>query len=223
MKDGGIIQSQPGGTLVQAAEAGMNEAFVPLPKGKNIPVSMPSLDKLTASNKILAEDLRLLVGGNGANSPLIDTLSNKLTEKLDPEKLLLNVLSKNVPGIGKMMTANNLVGIAGGDDMSTADKLLEIAKVLNPTVRLVSKLYDAYKTVTDMPNVDSLVSSQTQQQQSSQQELLTKLSTAIATPASTTDSTREIVELLADKLDTVINKLDTGNNLQEDFNKQSQI
>ena len=223
MKDGGIIQSQPGGTLVQAAEAGMNEAFVPLPKGKNIPVSMPSLDKLTASNKILAEDLRLLVGGNGANSPLIDTLSNKLTEKLDPEKLLLNVLSKNVPGIGKMMTANNLVGIAGGDDMSTADKLLEIAKVLNPTVRLVSKLYDAYKTVTDMPNVDSLVSSQTQQQQSSQQELLTKLSTAIATPASNTDSTREIVELLADKLDTVINKLDTGNNLQEDFNKQSQI
>jgi hypothetical protein len=36
--DGGILKSQPGGTLVNAAEVGVNEAFVPLPKGKKIPV-----------------------------------------------------------------------------------------------------------------------------------------------------------------------------------------
>lgn len=42
-KDGGILDAKPGGHLVQAAEAGLNEAFVPLPNGKNIPVEMPSL------------------------------------------------------------------------------------------------------------------------------------------------------------------------------------
>jgi hypothetical protein len=36
--EGGILKSQPGGTLVNAAEVGVNEAFVPLPKGKKIPV-----------------------------------------------------------------------------------------------------------------------------------------------------------------------------------------
>ena len=351
MKDGGIIQSQPGGTLVQAAEAGMNEAFVPLPKGRNIPVSMPSLDKLTASNKALAEDLRLLVGGNATNNPLVDALSTKLTEKLDPEKLLLNLLSKNIPGVSKAMNMNAVAGVAGADEMSTTEKLLEVAKLLNPTVRLVSKLFDTYQAIsgneqkqisklyeaiaptsiidqkpidkkldqaeitdkkqldvsitldktieqtsaipkiaekpidqpvvpaqkttekpieapvtpipkltdktpdftnigngfdknsyrmavidladifktksnTEMPDVNGLVKSQLEQQQNSQQDLITKLSTAIAptvAPPPTSDTTAEIVELLSNKLDTVINKLDTGNNLQEDFNKQSMI
>jgi hypothetical protein len=147
MKDGGIIKSQPGGTLVQAAEAGMNEAFVPLPKGRNIPVSMPSLDRLTASNKALAEDLRLIMGDNATNNPLVDALTNKLTDKLDPEKLLINLLSKNIPGLSKVMTLNTVAGVAGSDEMSTTEKLLEVAKLLNPTVRLVSKLFDTYQTI----------------------------------------------------------------------------
>jgi putative chitinase len=38
--NGGVIPAVPGGVNVLAAEAGMNEAFVPLPDGKTIPVQM---------------------------------------------------------------------------------------------------------------------------------------------------------------------------------------
>lgn len=38
--NGGIAQAQPGGILANLAEAGMNEAVVPLPDGRTIPVQM---------------------------------------------------------------------------------------------------------------------------------------------------------------------------------------
>lgn len=38
--DGGILKAKTGGQLVKAAEAGMNEAFVPLPDGNKIPVNL---------------------------------------------------------------------------------------------------------------------------------------------------------------------------------------
>ena len=253
MADGGILKSQPGGTLVQAAEAGVNEAFVPLPKGKKIPVSMPSLDKLVNSNLSLKEDLKLLMGGSDTNSPLVNAMTDKLAAKMDPQKLLLDALIKNVPAFGKAMMVNNIAGIAGGEEMSTAEKILEIAKLLNPTVRLVSKLYDTYQTVqalnstkepaktitpdlkpfgdmvntmadsfktnpnTSLPDVNGLIKAQIEQQQTSQQELVTKLSTAM-TPAvaqaPNNDGTREMVELLSDKLNTMIDKLDSSNDTQ---------
>lgn len=40
MADGGVIPARPGGTSVVAGEAGKNEAFVPLPDGKSIPVQI---------------------------------------------------------------------------------------------------------------------------------------------------------------------------------------
>jgi len=40
MRDGGVIPATPGGVAVTAAEGGQNEAFVPLPDGKSIPVSI---------------------------------------------------------------------------------------------------------------------------------------------------------------------------------------
>ena len=253
MADGGIIKSQPGGTLVQAAEAGMNEAFVPLPKGKKIPVTMPSLDKLVNSNLSLKEDLKLLMGGGDTNSPLVNAMTDKLAAKLDPQKLLLDVLTKQIPGFSKMMTAGNIAGIAGGEEMSTAEKILEIAKILNPTVRLVSKLYDTYQTVqalnsnkepaktitpdlkpfgdmvntmadsfktkpnTELPDVNGLIKAQIEQQQTSQQELVTKLSTAMTTAptqAPNNDGTTEMVAMLSDKLNTMIDKLDSSNDTQ---------
>lgn len=38
--DGGIVKARPGGQLIKAAEVGKNEAFVPLPDGNKIPVSL---------------------------------------------------------------------------------------------------------------------------------------------------------------------------------------
>jgi putative chitinase len=43
--NGGVIRAAPGGVNVLAAEAGKNEAFVPLPDGKSIPVQIASDEK----------------------------------------------------------------------------------------------------------------------------------------------------------------------------------
>jgi len=189
----------------------------------------------------LKEDLKLLMGGSDTNSPLVNAMTDKLAAKMDPQKLLLDALVKNVPAFGKAMMVNNIAGIAGGEEMSTAEKILEIAKLLNPTVRLVSKLYDTYQAVSgndkkpfgdmfntmadsfkttsnsSLPDVNGLIKAQIEQQQTSQQELVTKLSTAM-TPAvaqaPNNDGTREMVELLSDKLNTMIDKLDSSNDTQ---------
>ena len=42
MKLGGVLRPKNGGHLVQAAEAGKPEAFVPLQDGRNIPISIES-------------------------------------------------------------------------------------------------------------------------------------------------------------------------------------
>lgn len=321
MKDGGVIQAQPGGTLVQAAEAGVNEAFVPLPKGRNIPVSMPSLDKLTKANTLLMDDIKLLVGDNISNSPLVNSITDKLTDKLNPEKLLLSFLTKNISGLGNIMTASNIANTATNSEMSTSEKLLEIAKILNPTVRLVTKLYDTYQAISgdgfneksnkeipniteinntkeisklteinntrieqhgqtsdqelitkllnatnnikipdvneiintkveqqlastkllnaktgdgfsakannEIPDVNGIINSRVEQQQASQQELITKLSTAISsTPSGNNDNSsamNAMVEMLAEKLDSMNNKLETSNSLQDDLLKHSRV
>jgi hypothetical protein len=44
MKDGGVIPATQGGTRVIAGEAGKNEAFVPLPDGRRIPVVLENFD-----------------------------------------------------------------------------------------------------------------------------------------------------------------------------------
>ena len=46
MATGGVIKARPGGTQVLAAEAGKDEAFVPLPDGKSIPVKIKSQDNM---------------------------------------------------------------------------------------------------------------------------------------------------------------------------------
>jgi hypothetical protein len=207
MKDGGIIKANPGGTLVQAAEAGINEAFVPLPNGKSIPVTLG------------------------------DKLTEKLTDKLNPEKMLINLLTKSIPGLGKAMTAATIADTAGSSEMSTSEKILEIAKILNPTVRLVSKLYDTYQAVsaasfseksnTAIPDVNEIISARSEQQQASNQDLITKLSTALTSTSSGSNdnsaSMSAMVEMLAEKLDSMNNKLETSNDIQDNLLKYSRI
>jgi hypothetical protein len=81
---GGILKSQPGGTLVNAAEVGINEAFVPLPNGKKIPVefgrelnelfkssalkNLSTLDIVTPLNNILAKMTPSTGNESGANT-----------------------------------------------------------------------------------------------------------------------------------------------------------
>jgi archaellum component FlaC len=65
--DGGIISARPGGTLVKAAEVGLNEAFVPLPNGRSIPVELGDMklagfDELHDAIRMLNENISKLPG-----------------------------------------------------------------------------------------------------------------------------------------------------------------
>jgi predicted chitinase len=57
MAGGGVIKATPGGVDLVAGEAGQNEAIVPLPDGRSIPVQMQGADQQTG---IMAEQLARL-------------------------------------------------------------------------------------------------------------------------------------------------------------------
>lgn len=78
MANGGIIRAHNGGTAVLAAEAGMNEAFVPLPDGRSIPVSMPDLSALTQSNN--SGSISINFGNVNINN---DTDANEFYKKVE--------------------------------------------------------------------------------------------------------------------------------------------
>lgn len=63
--EGGIVAARPGGTFVKAAEAGVDEAFIPLKNG-TVPVSLEGLDKLDKSKPIkISLDLKDAMSPNG--------------------------------------------------------------------------------------------------------------------------------------------------------------
>jgi hypothetical protein len=80
MAVGGIIGARNKGTLVRAAEAGFNEAFVPLPDGKSIPVSLNvELTQLLKDNNVVitnvSKDMRDAIQTMLLNSGVTDTTS----------------------------------------------------------------------------------------------------------------------------------------------------
>ena len=73
---GGVLKPRRGGQLVLAAEAGLHEAFVPLPDGKTIPVSLNvELTQLLKDNNVVISDvskdmrdtIRTLIQNSGVN------------------------------------------------------------------------------------------------------------------------------------------------------------
>jgi D-alanyl-D-alanine carboxypeptidase len=83
MKDGGVINAKPGGTKVVAAEAGMNEAFVPLPNGKSIPVEIKNnfmRDYSTTDNSdLIASLVDTKTAIERSNSQVVDRLEKLAT------------------------------------------------------------------------------------------------------------------------------------------------
>lgn len=75
---GGVLKPRRGGQLVLAAEAGLHEAFVPLPDGKTIPVSLNvELTQLLKDNNVVitnvSKDLRDAMQSMLRNSGDVDT------------------------------------------------------------------------------------------------------------------------------------------------------
>ena len=149
MADGGVIESTPGGVGVIAGEAGRNEAFVPLPDGKRIPVKQDTtvvkdVQKLSAQvsglSKLLAGKMITQTGATDDDQGMGIKTSTIITKLLKTAFPVLGQIEK-IGGIG-----NTVAGVADTDSkMSGFDKFLEVAKMLSPQIRVLSGIYDTVK------------------------------------------------------------------------------
>jgi hypothetical protein len=96
---GGIVAARKGGTLVQIAEAGLNEANVPLPDGRRIPVDMPMGQLATSLGDIISKFSNEQVGMQQKTSDSLEQTLKLLTEKFD---VLSNTLGKQAETGGVM-------------------------------------------------------------------------------------------------------------------------
>jgi len=101
---GGIVAARKGGTLVQIAEAGLNEANVPLPDGRRIPVDMPMGQLATSLGDIISKFSNEQVGMQQKTSDSLEETLKLLVEKFDT---LSNTLGKQADTGGVMSDVAN--------------------------------------------------------------------------------------------------------------------
>jgi hypothetical protein len=80
---GGIVAARKGGTLIQIAEAGLNEANVPLPDGRRIPVDMPMGQLSSSISEIVTKFSSDQVSMQKNTSDRLEETLKLLTEKFD--------------------------------------------------------------------------------------------------------------------------------------------
>ena len=110
MATGGIIGARRGGVRILAAEAGLNEAFVPLPDGKRIPIDMSSM----------AESLGSLFGKKG--SGIDDDFKRQILEN---NSLVITALQQMKEIYTKSMETTKLVSSTIAADSEASAALLE--------------------------------------------------------------------------------------------------
>lgn len=83
MASGGILSASRGGSLVRFAEAGMNEAGVPLPDGRRIPVDMPMGQLASSISDVINKFSSDQVSIQQQQTTNFDQTLKILTEKFD--------------------------------------------------------------------------------------------------------------------------------------------
>lgn len=119
MASGGIMEARNGGSLVRFAEAGMNEAGVPLPDGRRIPVDMPMGQLATSLSDVVSKFGSDQVNIHQQTSAQLEQTLKLLTEKFD---LLGEKLGKQTESGGVM----NEVATHLRDMKETAMKQLDM-------------------------------------------------------------------------------------------------
>jgi hypothetical protein len=137
---GGVVKSTPGGVGVIAGEAGRNEAFVPLPDGKSIPVVIQDVQNLSAQVSGLS---KLIAGKIITQTGATDELGMDIKSSDVLAKLIRTI----IPGLGMIEKiggiGNTVAGIADPDSkMTGSDKVMEVVKLLVPQVRILAGIYD---------------------------------------------------------------------------------
>lgn len=84
------------------------------------------------------------------------TLFNAFNDANKSNPILSELLSRSLPGVDKMQKFAGAADTAVAEQ-SLASKVLDIASMLNPTVRVVSLLADSFKAITDLPKADETV------------------------------------------------------------------
>jgi hypothetical protein len=106
LANGGIMGAASGGTLIRFAEAGMNEAGVPLPDGRRIPVDLPIGQLSTSISDVVSKFSSDQVSMQQQTSEKLEETLKLLTEKFD----MLNENMGKQTGSGGVMAdvANHL-------------------------------------------------------------------------------------------------------------------
>jgi hypothetical protein len=153
LSEGGIVPARPGGTRAIIGEGGQPEAVIPL-KGGAVPVNIGGFDRFAGTmTQYLNTQARL---SEKLYARPTDMAAGLVKSSLNTEegtiqsKLIDATVSKvvgSIPGVKELGSILNIAETLQSDKISTAEKVLEIAKLLNPTVRMVSKLYDVYNKV----------------------------------------------------------------------------
>jgi hypothetical protein len=121
---GGIVPARRGGTKMIAGEAGLNEAFVPLPDGKTIPVTVNFAEVLSKSGSGFADIVQQLQSTVSSQTN-IDAMTQAF------RGVLADVMQQR--GSGSNITDSQLVQLMSemvrlqGANNSTAQRLLQVS------------------------------------------------------------------------------------------------
>jgi hypothetical protein len=121
---GGIVSARRGGTKLIAGEAGMNEAFVPLPDGKTIPVTVNFAEVLSKSGSGFADIVQQL-----QSTVSSQTNVEAITQAF--RGVLADVMQQRSPGANindsqLVELMSEMVRLQGANN-STAQRLLQVS------------------------------------------------------------------------------------------------
>ena len=121
---GGIVPARRGGTKMIAGEAGLNEAFVPLPDGKTIPVTVNFAEVLSKSGSGFADIVQQLQSTVNSQTN-VDTMAQAF------RSVLADVMQQRDPGANindsqLVQLMSEMVRLQGANN-STAQRLLQVS------------------------------------------------------------------------------------------------
>ena len=199
MAMGGVVKSTPGGVGVIAGEAGRNEAFVPLPDGKSIPVKQDTTVVKDVQNlsaqvmevvKLLVPQVRILAGIYDTISPFLKSDDNTATlakRQMPVAPDLATLAGANTPNLGEIASPNiDRADVTSNNIGKLIDELKEQNKsnMKDAMSSVAGELKDAFKGMSPQS-----------QDNSSNQELVAAVNEMVRTQRDTNAISSRILQV----------------------------